>query len=376
MAVVAGDDRRAQVAELRGLRLLVGADAADDHRVALAQRRQIGRRVQDVDVAAQRPGDERGAGGRVVLAGRLDRRPREQRPGQQVGPGVEHDAAAAIGQALDRVHRRRQVDRVGHQCAPRLDEHAPLEAGAADGAGDGARVGRLLRGGREAAADVDDRHAHAHGEAGEHLRGRGEALGWLRPLDDEGAGQPRDLGHRAVEAGRHEMHGERLDAQPERGGMARRHRDLGHWDAEVARAVADARQAHAHAHAGDAGRGEPPHLGQRVDDDERPVGGGALEQRRRLRRALDDDRAPVGLGDRARHGVLGLARDLVADPLLGQRAQDGRQAVGLVRVGQLDVGPLGAPRPGEGPLAIAHDVEVRQPQRRSVLRQQVRDAHR
>ena len=266
MPVVAGDDRGAQVAELRGLRLLVGADAADDHRVALGQRRQVGRRMQDVDVAAQRPGDERRPGGRVVLAGRLDGRPREERPRQQVGPGVEHDAAAAVGQALDRGHRRGQVDGVGHERAPRLDEHAALEAGAADGAGHGARVGRLLRGGREAAADVDDRHAHPHGQAGEHLRRGGEALGRLRPLDDQRAGQARDLGHRAVEAGRHEVHGERLDAQPERRGVARRHRELGHGDAEVARAVADAGQAHAHAHARDAGGREPAQLGQRVDD--------------------------------------------------------------------------------------------------------------
>ena len=82
--VVARDDRGAQVAELRGLRLLVGADAADDDGVALGQGRQVGGRVQDVDVAAQRAGDERRPGGRVVLPRRLDGGPREERSGQQV----------------------------------------------------------------------------------------------------------------------------------------------------------------------------------------------------------------------------------------------------------------------------------------------------
>jgi hypothetical protein len=51
----------------------------------------------------------------------------------------------------------------------------------------------------------------------------------------------------------------------------------------------------------------------------------------------------------------------MADPLLGDRAQDGGQPVGLVRIGDSDVGPLGAPRGSEGARAIAHDVEVRQP---------------
>ena len=302
-------------------------------------------------------------------------RPREERSGQQVRPRVEDDAAPAVGQALDRGHRGGQVDGVGDQRAARLDQDPALVAGSADRAGHRARVRGLAGSGREAAADVDHRDAHPHRQAGQHLGGRREALGRLRPLDDQGAGQARDLGHRPVEAGRHQVHRERLDSQTECRSVARSHRELGHRDAEVARPVADARQAHADAHARDAGRGEPAQLGQRVDDHERAVAGGAVEQGGRLRRALHHDRAPAGVRDRARQAVLGLAGDLVTDALLGQHAQDGGKAVGLVRVGDLDVGPLGLPGSGEGALAIAHDVEVRQPQWRSVLRQQIRDAH-
>ena len=280
------------------------------------------------------------------------------------------------GRRLTAVDRGGQVDRVGHERAPGLDQDPALVAGPTDRAGHGARVGRLLRGGRKAASDVDDGHAHAHGQAGQHLGGGREAFGWLGPLDDQRARQARDLGHRPVEPGRHEVNGERFDPQSERGRVARRHRELGHGHAEVAGPVADAGQAHAHAHARDAGGGEPAQLGEGVGDHERAVGGRAVQQGGRLwpapaRRSSARSRPRP---TRARRYSASQATWWLM-PFSASVPQDRRQAVRLVGVGDLDVRPLGAPGRGERPLAIAHDVEIRQPQGRSMLRQQIRDAH-
>jgi hypothetical protein len=170
-------------------------------------------------------------------------------------------------------------------------------------------------------------------------------------------------GERRVEPSGDEMHGKRLDAQTHGRGMARCHGDLGHRHPEVARAVAHAGQAHTHADAGHARGGQAAQLGEAVGHHQRAVGRRALEQLGRLGRTLHDDRAAAGLGHRARETVLGLAGHLLADALLTQRAQDGGQPVGFVGVGDLDVRPGRAPGGGEGARAVAHDVEVCQPQR-------------
>jgi hypothetical protein len=171
------------------------------------------------------------------------------------------------------------------------------------------------------------------------------------------------------------VHRERLDAQAEGPSASRRRPHLGHGDAEVARAVAHARQAHAHADAFDPRIGHPAQLVEAVDDHQGAVGRRAREQALRLGRPVDDDRAPVGIRHCAGQPVLGLAGDLMPGAPLTQRAQDRRHAVGLVGIRDAHVGPLGAPRGGKRPVAIAHDVQVRQPQRRTVLGEQVGNAH-
>ena len=171
------------------------------------------------------------------------------------------------------------------------------------------------------------------------------------------------------------MHGERFDAQPGHGGGPRRLRDLRHRDAEVAGAVADAREAHPHAHPAHARGARPAQLGEAVRDDEGVVAAGALEQRVGLRGPVDDDVGPVGAADCPRQAVLRLGADLVRRAFGRDRAQDRRHAVRLVGVGDDHVRPLRAPSRGEGAIAVSDDVQVRQPQRRPVLGEQFRDVH-
>jgi hypothetical protein len=135
------------------------------------------------------------------------------------------------------------------------------------------------------------------------------------------------------------VHRQRLERQPELACAARRGDDLRRRDPETARVALRAGQPDTQAGAGDAGQREPLQLGGAVGDHKRAVRGTALQQRVRLGRAVDRDARAVDAHDVARERVLRGADDLRARVVVGEGAQEGRRAVGLVGVGDLDPAP-------------------------------------
>jgi hypothetical protein len=224
--------------------LVVGTGATDEQQIALLDRRQPGRRVQDVEVLGPRPDDQRRFRALALRSGDVEVRPAKQRPDDQVRAGIDDHAARAVGETLDRQHRAGEVDGLADDRASRLDDQPPLESDRAE------RTAQLL---------CIDPLVGCRWEPASHINGGGCPAGpplrrsCERPRQSARAGgaiapeaRPPCTGPRKADDQSQPRAGARPGPPVAPGARsdAATHGDLRRRDAEVARAVTHAREPH------------------------------------------------------------------------------------------------------------------------------------
>ena len=353
--------------------------------VAGGELAERGGRRDDVDVQAQRPGDERGRSRPRRGSSASRRGHAHSAPGSRFVPASSTAQVLPSAERLDRDDGHREVDGVGDERAPRLEHEAAGEAGGVQRVGDRRRVGVRRRRGRggDAAADVDRVDAaELGGQPGQRSSrpARGRPAPWpsrpgRSPPACRRAGGAELRAVKSVETRwtcstssvRPRSRARRPAATTCAGAMPKR---LGVPSGPGRPTRSPTRATPASA--------EALELRRAVGDDERPVGGGPRQQRVRLGRPVDRDRAHRRCR-RRRARARTRRRTRPRRPRRRRRRRAGTPSCGWScrsrRSRPVPARPRRRPRRAQAGQPLARPVDVGEPQRRAVLGEQRGDAH-